>query len=43
MGDNNEKIEMSAHQAIKYYFVNARSVDGLGQLHYSYPIMKNEC
>lgn len=37
-GDNNEKVEMSVHQAIKDYFVNARSVDVLGQLHYSYPI-----
>jgi hypothetical protein len=37
-GDNKEKIEMSVHQAIKDYFVNARSVDVFGQLHYSYPI-----
>ena len=37
-GDNNEKVEMSVHQAIKDYFVNARSVDVLGQLHYSYPV-----
>ncbi len=35
--DGGRKIDVHCPQAIKDYFVNARSVDVIGQLHYSYP------
>jgi hypothetical protein len=37
-GAEREKIEVPCHQAIKDYFYNARSVDRIGQLRYSYPL-----
>ncbi len=37
-GENGGKFDLSCPQAIKDYFYNARSVDIIGQLHYSYPI-----
>jgi hypothetical protein len=35
--DDGRKIDVPCPQAIKDYFINARSVDVIGQLHYSYP------
>jgi hypothetical protein len=37
-GDNSEKIDVPVPQAIHDYFFNAKSVDVLGQLRYTYPI-----
>jgi hypothetical protein len=36
-GDEGQKFDLACPQAIKDYFINARDVDVIGQLHYSYP------
>jgi hypothetical protein len=36
-GDDGRKFDLACPQAIKDYFYNARDVDVIGQLHYSYP------